>query len=274
MTLSQYAERYNNGSPVSKHDLLDLMDDRKIEMSQIYTTWLAEKYYTDMHVLDMPFLFRDHQHAQDVLEGEIGDQLLHGLADKSNVRGLAFTYCGGFRMIPSTKAIRSVEDFKHTALRSNKNTFAMETFLSVGAIPVPRELEEINQGVADGEFVGGESAWPRVYPLEQNKFSTVMNDTKHSLFLTSMIVQKDFWALLDKDLQQQMKTAAVESAREERAESIRNGEQAKQRVQQEGIEIIELPKNETKKFIDATDAIYRKYQNFFSPGLVERIKKH
>jgi TRAP-type C4-dicarboxylate transport system substrate-binding protein len=274
MTLSQYAERYNKGMAVSKHDLLRLMDERKIEMSQMYTTWLAEKYHSDMHVLDMPFLFRDHRHAQDVLEGEVGEQLLSGLSAKSNVHGLAFTYCGGFRMIPATKAIRSVDDFKNTPIRSNKNPFAVATFHSVGAVPVPRELEEINQGVADGEFVGGESAWPRVYPLEQNRFSTVMNDTKHSLFLTSMIVQKDFWMGLDEGSQHVMKAAAIESARRERAESVRDGEQAKIKARQEGIEIVELPEQEAKKFVDATAAVYSKYQDFFSPGLVDRIKTH
>jgi len=274
MTLTEYSERYNNGVEVNKHDLLGLMDAGKIEMSQMYTTWLAEKYSFDMHVLDMPFMFRDHEHAKDVLEGEVGEQLLGGLADNSNVHGLAFTYCGGFRMIPGNKAIRSIEDFKNTPIRSNKNPFAMETFRAVGAIPVPCELEEINDGVASGLFMGGESAWPRVYPLEQNTFSTVMNDTKHSLFLTSMIVQKDFWGSLDAELKQLIKDAAVDAAREERAESIRDGEEARRMVQDEGIEIVELPEQDMKKFAVATKSVYDKFEDCFTPGLLDRIKMH
>ncbi len=272
MTLSQYSERYNNGVEVTKHDLLDLMNTGKIEMSQMYTTWLAEKYSSDMHVLDMPFLFKDHDHAQDVLEGEVGNELLASLSEKSNVLGLAFTYSGGFRMIPANKAIRTLEDFKNTSIRSNKNPFAMETFRSVGAIPVARELEEINEGVADGLFVGGESAWPRVYPLEQNKFSTVMNDTQHSLFLTSMIIQKDFWNSLDPELQTLMRESAVYAAREERAESIKDGEEAKIKAKSEGIEIVSLSKEDMKKFEEATQSVYEKFHNYFTPGLISRIK--
>lgn len=272
MTLSQYAERYNSGIEVTKHDLLDLMKAGKIEMSQMYTTWLAEKYSSDLHVLDMPFLFRDHAHAQKVLEGRVGEQLLSGLAKNSHIHGLAFTYSGGFRMIPSLQPVRCVEDFKGMVVRSNKNVFAMETFRAVGAIPVPCELEEINEGIEKGEFVGGESAWPRVYPLKQNTFSKVMNDTKHSLFLTSMIVRKDFWNSLDENLKALMKEAAVDAAREERAASIQDGEQAKIMAQQEAIEIIELPAAETEKFIEATKTVYEKYKDFFSPGLVDKIK--
>ena len=274
MTLNEYSDRYNNGVPVSKHDLLGLMDAGKIEMSQMYTTWLAEKYYFDMHVLDLPFIFRDHAHAKVVLEGEVGEQLLGGLAKRSNVHGLAFTYSGGFRMIPGNKAIRTVEDFDGVSIRSNKNPFAMETFRAVGAIPVPCELEDINDGVANGLFMGGESAWPRVYPLEQNTFSTVMNDTKHSLFLTSMIVQKRFWVSLGAELRQLVKDAAVDAAREERIESIRDGEQAMQKAREEGIEIVELGEGDKQKFVAATQTVYEKFESYFTPGLIDNIKIH
>ena len=110
MTLSEYSQKYNNGVAVTKHDLLDLMDAGKIEMSQIYTTWLAERYDHDMAALDMPFIFEDHEHAARVLEGEVGEFLLDKITEKSNVRGLAFTYSGGFRNVLSTKNITTLKD--------------------------------------------------------------------------------------------------------------------------------------------------------------------
>ena len=41
MTLTEYSVKYNNGIAVTKHDLLDMMEQGKLEMSQMYTTWLA-----------------------------------------------------------------------------------------------------------------------------------------------------------------------------------------------------------------------------------------
>ena len=99
MTLSEYSQKYNNGIAVTKHDLLDLMEAGKIEMSQMYTTWLAERYEHDMLALEMPFIFEDHEHATRVLEGEVGEYLLDKITEKSNVRGMAFTYSGGFRNV-------------------------------------------------------------------------------------------------------------------------------------------------------------------------------
>jgi TRAP-type C4-dicarboxylate transport system substrate-binding protein len=110
MTLSEYSERYNNGVLVTKHDLLDLMEQGKIEMSQMYTTWLAEKIDNDMLALDMPFIFTDHDHATRVLEGEVGEFLLNKITEKSNVRGMAFTYSGGFRNVISSKKVDKLSD--------------------------------------------------------------------------------------------------------------------------------------------------------------------
>jgi TRAP-type C4-dicarboxylate transport system substrate-binding protein len=110
MTLGEYSMKYNDGVMVTKHDLLDLMDQGKIEMSQMYTTWLAEDIEHDMLALEMPFIFEDHEHATRVLEGDVGEELLDKITEKSNVRGMAFTYSGGFRNIITDKPVTSLKD--------------------------------------------------------------------------------------------------------------------------------------------------------------------
>ena len=89
MTLKEYSDKYNNGVLVTKHDLLGLMEQGKIEMSQMYTTWLAEHYEQ---------------------EGKVGEKLLEKITEKSNVRGMAFTYSGGFRNVISNKKVSKLSD--------------------------------------------------------------------------------------------------------------------------------------------------------------------
>lgn len=112
MTLTEYSDKYNDGVKVTKHDLLDLMNQGKIEMSQMYTTWLAEEYNHDMLALEMPFIFENHEHATRVLEGEVGEYLLDKTTENSNVRGMAFTYSGGFRNVITDKPVTSLADLK------------------------------------------------------------------------------------------------------------------------------------------------------------------
>ena len=269
MSLSTYAEKYNAGKKVTKHDLLDLMEAGEIEMSQMYTTWLGE-FNEDMFVLDMPFLFRDHEHAASVLDGEIGQYLMKGLADKSAVRGLAFTYSGGYRCIPADQAIATVEALKGMKVRTARSPVAIDTFLAVGAEPVHTvELEEMNEAAEAGIINAGESTFVRVLPLEQDKAFEFVNDTAHSLFLTSIIVSRDFWKTLDAATQETLQSAALSSALIERKESVVDVAAVKETL---GNRVVEMSTEEQDKFKVATESVYSKYQNYFTTDLVGQIQ--
>lgn len=272
MTLSEYSERYAGGKRVTKHDLLDLMESGDIEMSQMYTSTLGRKHNRDMWALDMPFLFKDHEHARRVLEGDIGQKLMQDLTKNSNVQGLAFTYSGGYRMLPANVPITKIEDFQGVKLRCNKSPIAAETFLAVGAEPVQIELEEINDAVQDGRIQGGESTYARFFSLHQNKCCSMINDAEHSLFLTSIIITKDFWADLGLDLQQQMQEAAIDAARNERKESIEDVDLVKAQCEKECIKVEVLPLEERKRWAQATEYMYGKFNDMFSEGLLESIR--
>jgi len=273
MTLSEYSQRYNDGVIVTKHDLLDLMESGKIEMSQMYTTWLAEKYEQDFLVFDLPFLFRDHDHATRVLEGNIGETLLAKLTDKSNVRGLSFTYSGGFRQMISNKRVSTLEELAGTPVRSNRNPVAQATISALGMKPIVAEVEDLRQVVVDGEAEGGETNYPRVYPLRQNEVTKTVIDTGHSLFLTSMIIGDRFWDSLSPAVQDVIKQAAVLAGREERAETIRDGDRAEQRlVEEEGANIVKWTQEQREAAKIALSSVYDQFSDTFTPGLVDSVR--
>jgi len=273
MTLSEYSQRYNNGVVVTKHDLLDLMESGKIEMSQMYTTWLAEKYEQDFLVFDLPFLFKDHDHATRVLEGNIGETLLAKLTDKSNVRGLSFTYSGGFRQMISNKRVSTLEELAGTPVRSNRNPVAQATISALGMKPVVAEVEDLRQVVVDGQAEGGETNYPRVYPLRQNEVTKTVIDTGHSLFLTSMIIGDRFWDGLSPAVQDVIKQAAVLAGREERAETIRDGDRAEQRlIAEEGANIVKWTQEQREAAKIALSGVYDQFSDTFTPGLVDSVR--
>ena len=273
MTLSEYSQRYNDGVIVTKHDLLDLMESGKIEMSQMYTTWLAEKYEQDFLVFDLPFLFKDHDHATRVLEGNIGETLLAKLTHKSNVRGLSFTYSGGFRQMISNKRVSTLEELAGTPVRSNRNPVAQATISALGMKPVVAEVEDLRQVVVDGAAEGGETNYPRVYPLRQNEVTKTVIDTGHSLFLTSMIIGDRFWDGLSPAVQDVIKQAAVLAGREERAETIRDGDRAEQRlIAEEGANIVKWTQEQREAAKIALSGVYDQFSDTFTPGLVDSVR--
>ena len=273
MTLTQYSQRYNNGVVVTKHDLLDLMEAGKIEMSQMYTTWLAERYVQDFLAFDMPFIFEDHDHATRVLEGEVGETLLKKVSEVANVRGLSYTYCGGFRQMITNKDVSTLDDLAGTTQRSNRNPVAQATLRALGINPHVAEVEDLRQEVVAGNCDGGETNYPRMYPLRQNEVTKSVIDTGHSLFLTTMIVGNQFFNSLSPKVQQIIKDAALIAGREERLETIRDGERAKVRlVQEEGAKIHPLSEVERNDAKAKTAIVYEELGNMFTPGLIDSIR--
>jgi TRAP-type C4-dicarboxylate transport system substrate-binding protein len=271
MTLSEYSQKYNNGVAVSKHALVNLIDAGAIEMSQTYTVTLG-KVNQDFFALDLPFLFKDHDHASRVFEGAVGQTLLDSLQESKNVKGLAFTYSGGFRMMAGNGVVNKIEDMKGMKIRTSFSPVAIDTFKAVGAEPVAMEIEELSEGLAQADVVVGESTYPRVYALGQNAVSKVINHTEHSLFLTTILVGSEFWNSLSTELQQVVSDAAVVAANYERSISIADVKATQTRAQADGIAINVMSIEEQKRFAEATAIVYDMHKDTFTAGLVQNIR--
>jgi TRAP-type C4-dicarboxylate transport system substrate-binding protein len=273
MTPAEYSQRYNNGVVVTKHDLLDLMDQGRIEMSQMYTTWLAETYAPDLLAFEMPFIFRDHDHATRVLEGEVGESLLDTIKQNSKLRGLSYTYSGGFRMASVNKKVSTLKELSGLTMRSNRNPVAQAIWKNMDTVPFVCEIEDAKSKFEQKTIDAADLVYSRVYPLGIDEHTQTVIDSKHTLFLTTMLISDTFWNQLSDEVRSIIKNAAIEAGRKERAETIRDGEEAKQKLISEGVNIVEPTAEEMADFHARMAVVYDQFTDTFAPGLIEQIKK-
>jgi TRAP-type C4-dicarboxylate transport system substrate-binding protein len=158
-------------------------------------------------------------------------------------------------------------------IRTNRNPVAQETMRVLGADIFVCETEDTRAHIIEGDCEGGETVYSRIYPLGQNEVSKSVVDSKHSLFLTTMIMREDFWATLSPEVRAVIKDAAIKAGRREREVTIQDGEAAKQQLIADGIDIVDLTEEETTEWKSKAQAVYDKFEPTFSPGLVDRIKK-
>jgi len=159
-------------------------------------------------------------------------------------------------------------------LRTNRNPVAQETFKVLGGVDVfVCETEDTRAHIIEGDCEGGETVYSRIYPLKQNDVTKSVIDSKHSLFLTTMIMRDDFWKTLSPEVQAVIKDAAIKAGRREREVTIQDGEDAKQQLVADGIDVIELSAEETAEWKHKAQAVYEKFEPTFSPGLIDKIKK-
>jgi tripartite ATP-independent transporter DctP family solute receptor len=257
------------GRDVGARTVIKALQAGEIQLSQTYTTDLAMQS-EDLWALDLPYLFRDHQHAEKVLDGKIGKDLLAGLS-KHGMHGLAFTYSGGFRILPSVnKPLRRLEDFKGVKIRTSPSPVAQSTFKALGADPVVMDIDKSVAAMGRGEIDAGESTYPRYLTLGTEKVAKVLNDTEHSLFLTGVVVNKKFFDSLPASYQSAIRKAALSAAKIEREQSISDGEVAKRESVASGVKVVTLTEAEKKPLKQATQSVYAEFKQF--QPIVDRIR--
>ena len=158
-------------------------------------------------------------------------------------------------------------------IRTNRNPVAQETMRVLGADVFVCETEDTRAHIIEGDCEGGETVYSRIYPLGQNEVTKSVIDSKHSLFLTTMIMREDFWKTLSPEVRAVIKDAAIKAGRKERETTIEDGLNARAKLIADGIDVHELSPKERAEFKLKTQVVYEKHEPTFTPGLIDKIKK-
>jgi TRAP-type C4-dicarboxylate transport system substrate-binding protein len=284
-TAQEYSTKFPNKktkdtSLVFKTDPMVLLDSEDIQMSQMHITELARWHSPEFLALEMPFIFQDHDHAARVLEGEIGRKMLDDLKDKSPARGMEFTYSGGFRCIVSETPINDLDGLKGIKFATTYNPVTVDTCNAVGAVPSIFAIQDlsVNRDFFKQEGIGAdalETTIPRYLAQFKDTSKKYMVNTKHSLFLTSIIIGNKFWSTLTEEEQSSFQQACKYASRLERQWSVEDAEEFAARKDHSdiGVTYTELSDNDVTKFKQAVAPLYDKYRDFFYPGLIDGIIK-
>jgi TRAP-type transport system periplasmic protein len=237
----------------------ELMDAGTVDLSSTYTVSLAEDY-APLGVLHLPYLFADFAAAEPVLDGEQGAQLLSGLQE-SGVHGLAFTLSGGFRILASkTSTLASPADLAGKTVATGGGPVAEAVIRAFGAAPVAAGEQ--------ADFV--ETTYTRFSALADSSSFNHITETNHSLFLTAIVADADFYASLSADEQRALSVAAMAAAKVEREDSIALGIEVKGQLEAMGAVIAELTPAQQDVFKQALTSVAAQFS--FPAAFVDALR--
>ena len=264
---------FKDGKPNPGSFIKDLRSG-KVQMSQVYTNNLVQ-YEEAYQLIEMPFLFESHEHVKKVFDGEIGKSLLGSLASYS-LKGLSFTYSGGFKVIVTNeKGIGGLEDFDKLKLRPWAGRITKKGLSKVVGQITPRShtvlLEEM---LANGQANSGEATFATMQwtDTENPPLKTVL-ETNHSLFLTTLVMNLDFFNSLPVNLQDIVQSAAIEAALVERQTSIADGQKIKkQLLAKNTVKIRSLTPSEISQWKKKVEPLYQSFEGTRMGDYIEKIK--
>lgn len=253
--------------------IIEMVNRGAIDMATVYINSLG-KINKDLYVWGMPFLFQEVNEATATLDGEIGQALLNKVAENSNVKPLAYTFSGGFRLMPAIKPLEDINSMLDLKVRCvDIGPVGVDTFKAVGATPVQLNVEDVREAMATGLIEAGETSYPRFFILGHDKSCKVINHTQHNLLLTSVVTNNFIWNSFDEKTKMIFARAALNAARIERQESINSIQSVQRKAASLGIPTVTMTAKEKQKFVDMTKTIYSKYNNYFSPGLLSNLTR-
>ena len=279
LTISDYLDKYPNEKLASRNpfhfykSLLECLEAGDFEITQTQTNHF--RIYNDLfRLLDLPFLFKSHEHCAEVLEGPIGRGLSASLAKRSGMHGLAYTYSGGYRVIGSNEPIVSVSELQGKRVRTNLNPINEITMDAFGAVPMSQrkypELTELHSyDSVNSELL---DAAETTYLRFQGKH---VLKTNHSMFLTQIAVSDKFWSTLTPELQEKVRAAALVVSRLERQWSIEDSKAFEDNCKVNGIEIHTISEDETAELQARSKQVYEHLHDVpAAKQLIEKITLH
>ena len=272
----------NAESTVNLHEVaLDNVYRGETEMSQVAVS-ILERFAPEMSVLDLPFLFRDHAHTAKALDGAPGKRLMKLLAEGSNekVRGLGFTYSGGYRQVYSSREINRLEDFAGLKMYEPNHRVGIEFFDLLGVKyvggPSGSSKDTLVKAFSEGTVEAEEGEYNRVAPVNEALRSSynrprVLNETNHSMFLTAVVINEKFFRSLPAKYQTILQVEAEKMAIAERAVSIDLVDVSRDNLQKNGAKFAKLSETEQKRLVEAAKPLYKRYQGRYG-SLITQIR--
>lgn len=263
ISTSEFQSSNPNFRENNADDVFDALENGDAQMSQTQVHRFA-KWDLNYRVFDMPYLFRDHDHATNVLEGDIGKAMNERLAKKSHMRGLAFTYSGGFRVFGSNEPLTSPQELTDKRIRVNLNPVNSDFVNVIGGKPTQLFSYGYDE-IAAGELDVAETTYIRFLGKHVLK-------TEHNMFLTTIVVSNRVWDSLTPEEQEAFSVAALEAARLERKWSVEDAEDFEKNCKQNGVTITEVSPEDREYLRSLGQQVYEKWEPNFFPGLVDAIK--
>jgi tripartite ATP-independent transporter DctP family solute receptor len=226
----------------------------------------------ELNVFNLPFVFRDATHAEKVMDGPIGDEMLKKLSDHptAGLIGLCWMNGGTRNVYNSKHPIKTVEDLKGLKIRMMGNPVFVDTMNSLGGNGVAMGFDQLVNAMQTGVVDGAENNEPSYESGQHYRYAKYYSRTGHLIIPELLVFSKKSWEGLPKEDQALVAKFAKEAQQEQRTLWYEREKTSIEILKKAGIEINEVA--DKKQFQAAVKPVWDKYGAQHA-ALVERIQQ-
>ncbi len=180
-------QQFPNGALGGEREMIEAVQLGTLDIVNT-STGPVGNFVPEVKIVDIPFLFRDYDHARKYFDGPNGQELLTKFPAKGLI-ALAWTENGFRHMTNSKRSIVKPEDAAGLKMRTMENKVHMDGYRAFGIQPTPMAFPEVFGALQQGTVDGQENPIPVILASKFSQVQKHLSLTGHvyspALFLTS-----------------------------------------------------------------------------------------
>jgi tripartite ATP-independent transporter DctP family solute receptor len=229
---------YHSQSIGNETEILQQIQMNTVQMG-IITVGPFDTFDPIVRVVNYPFLFKNNEQADAILDGPLGQEILTSL-ESSGFKGLCFSE-NGFRNLTNNKrAVRVPDDVDGLKIRVMSSALHKTIWQTLGANPTPMPwpiYTELEQGVIDGQE-------NPLWVMTEYKFYEIqkyMTLTRHVYSPHIDVASLRWWNTIDAPTQAMILKAIREAADYQRKDNREKDAARLAYLKEKGMEVEESP---------------------------------
>lgn len=228
-----------------------------------------ENFVPEMAVFSLPYVFRDSEHYWNVLNSDLGKELLQKGKDKK-LMGLCYYDAGSRNFYTRDKAIKTPADLDGLKIRVMATKTAMDMVEAMGGAPTPTSWGELYTALQQGMVDGAENNWPSFVSAKHSEVCKHFSMDAHSRVPDMLIIGEKTWEKLPEKFQQVLQQAADDSSVYERKLWKEKSEEARKVAEEDGVQVYEV---DVAAFAEVVQPLLKAQEGTPVGDLLEQIKE-
>lgn len=239
----------------SERECLELLQIGSLDMTKVSAA-VMENFSQNFKIFGIPYLFRDVEHQYQVLDSEVGKNLLLEGEDYW-MRGLCYYASGSRSFYTKERPIQQPSDLNGLKIRVMQSATSINMVRTLGGAATPISFGELYTALQQGVVDGAENNPPSFYLSRHYEVCKFYTLDEHTSIPDILLVSTSLWEKLNDQEKQWLQEAADESVPLQRELWDESEKEALEAVKKAGVEVIYPDKSQ---FAEETQVMYDNYK--------------
>jgi len=257
---------YPSGQLGSEQQCLELLQIGSLAITKV-SAGTMESFIDAYKIFGLPFIFRSKDHVFQILDGEIGKELLL-ITQKILIRGLCYYDAGSRSFYTKNKPVEKPDDISGLKIRVMHSQTAVQMVRALGGSATPISWGELYTALQSGVVDGAENNSPSFYTSRHYEVCKYYSLTEHTTIPDVLVISLKTWEKLNPQEKEWIQQAADESAIIQRKLWAESEKISLNEIEKAGVEI-NYPEKEP--FVNKVKSLMEDYKKF--PEIYSYIKR-